>query len=157
LQIGARATRAGATIIRTQSNVPDESFDAVLIDAPCSGSGAWRRQPEQKWRLTQPRLDELTALQDRLLALGAARVQPGGRLVYVTCSLLACENEERIVGFLAQHPEFTLRSPGDSWHDATELPAPPGMDVYFRATPATTGTDGFFAAILVHEDGADAE
>jgi 16S rRNA (cytosine967-C5)-methyltransferase len=157
LQIGARATRAGATIIRTQSSVPDESFDAVLIDAPCSGSGAWRRQPEQKWRLTSERLAELTALQDRLLKLGAARVQPGGRLVYVTCSLLACENEERIVAFLAQHPQFTLRSPGDAWHEATGLPPLPGMDVYFRATPATTSTDGFFAAILVHEGGADAE
>ncbi len=157
LQIGARAARAGVTIIRTQNDVPEASYDAVLIDAPCSGSGAWRRQPEQKWRLTPARLAELTALQDRLLALGAARVQPGGRLVYVTCSLLACENEERIVAFLAQHPEFTLRSPKDAWQDATSLPPPPGMDVYFRATPATTGTDGFFAAILVHEGCTHAE
>src|SRR5271168_2706847 len=97
-----------------------------------------RRQPEQKWRLTRQRLAELTALQDRLLALGAARVLSGGRLIYATCSLLACENEDRIAAFLAQHPEFRLRSPGDVWHDATDLPPPPGMDVYFRATPATT-------------------
>jgi len=157
LQIGARAARAGVTIIRTQMDVPDASYDAVLIDAPCSGSGAWRRQPEQKWRLTPERLAELTALQDRLLELGAARVQPGGRLVYVTCSILACENEDRIAAFLAQHPEFTLRSPGDAWHEATGLPPQPGMDVYFRATPATTGTDGFFAAILVHEGCTHAE
>jgi 16S rRNA (cytosine967-C5)-methyltransferase len=137
--------------------VTDDPFDAVLIDAPCSGSGAWRRQPEQKWRLSQSRLAELTALQDRLLALGAARVQPGGRLIYATCSILACENEDRVADFLEQHPAFKLRPPRDVWQDATDLSPPPGMDVYFRATPATTGTDGFFAAILVHEDSADAE
>jgi 16S rRNA (cytosine967-C5)-methyltransferase len=157
LQIDARAARAGIIIIRTQNDVPEVSFDAVLIDAPCSGSGAWRRQPEQKWRLTPERLAELTALQDRLLALGAARVRPGGRLVYATCSILACENEDRIAVFLARHRDFRLTLAKDAWREATGLPPLPGMGEFFRATPATTRTDGFFAAILVHEGGAHGE
>jgi len=157
LQIGARAARAGVTIIRTQTDVPDASYDAVLIDAPCSGSGAWRRQPEQKWRLTPARLAELTALQARLLELGAARVRPGGRLVYATCSIFARENDDPVAAFLARHPDFRLTPAKGIWREATDLPPPPGVAEFFRATPATTGTDGFFAAILVHEGGAHGE
>jgi 16S rRNA (cytosine967-C5)-methyltransferase len=144
LQIGQRAGRAGVTIIRTQTNTPEGHFGVVFVDAPCSGSGTWRRQPEQKWRLTPERLIELAALQDQLLDTGAARVQPGGRLVYATCSLLALENDDRIEAFRARHPEFTLRRADEAW-DGADVP---GMGEFFRATPATTGTDGFFAAIL---------
>ncbi|MGB8364378.1 MAG: RsmB/NOP family class I SAM-dependent RNA methyltransferase [Rhizomicrobium sp.] len=151
-QIAVRGNRAGVTIIRTQTDVPDGGFDAVFIDAPCSGSGTWRRQPEQKWRLIQARLAELTALQGRLLELGAMRVRPGGRLVYATCSLLACENDDRIAAFLAKRPDFVLRPAVDVWREVTNAPPPPGLGEFFRATPATTGTDGFFAAIFVRED-----
>lgn len=150
-QIEARAARAGVTIIRTTPEVPvRDSFDLVFVDAPCSGSGTWRRQPEQKWRLTQARLDELTALQSRLLDLGAARTT--ARLVYATCSLLACENDDRIAGFLARHPTFRPAPALASWHQAAAEPPPPGLGEFFRASPATTGTDGFFAAIVVHKD-----
>jgi 16S rRNA (cytosine967-C5)-methyltransferase len=144
LQIGQREGRAGVTIIRTQTNVPDGVFDIVFVDAPCSGSGTWRRQPEQKWRLTPERVAELAALQDQLLDTGAARVRPGGHLIYATCSLLALENDDRIAAFRARHPEFTLRRADEAW-DGADVP---GMAEFFRATPATTGTDGFFAAIL---------
>ena len=147
LQIGPRATRAGVTIIRVaEGEPPQDLFDVVFIDAPCSGSGTWRRQPEQKWRLTPARLAELMAIQDALLEQGATRVAPGGRLVYATCSLFVCENEDRIAAFCAKHPEFALQPAAEVWSGAPI----PGMSEYFRASPAATGTDGFFAAILVH-------
>ncbi len=146
LQIGPRAARAGVTIIHTA--MPEGLFDAVFVDAPCSGSGTWRRQPEQKWRLTPARLAELLAVQDRLLEQGAKHVRPGGRLIYATCSLLACENEDRIAAFLARRSDFACRPAAEAWGDAP----PPGMAKYFRASPAATGTDGFFTAILVRKD-----
>jgi 16S rRNA (cytosine967-C5)-methyltransferase len=152
LQIEARAARAGVSIIATQTidGAPGEGeFDAVFVDAPCSGSGSWRRSPEQKWRLTPARLCELAGLQDKLLEQGAARVRPGGRLIYATCSLLACENEDHIARFLANHPGFAVQSAAATWREAAN---PPGMADFFRATPATTGTDGFFAAILACKD-----
>ena len=144
-QIAPRAERAGVTIIRaTGGNLPGGRFDLVFIDAPCSGSGTWRRQPEQKWRLTKTRLDELLAIQDTLLDEGAERVRAGGRIVYATCSLLRVENEDRIEAFRARHPDFAVVRADDIWQGAP----PPGLAEFFRATPATTGTDGFFAAIL---------
>src|ERR1700749_1133395 len=97
-------------------------FDVVLLDAPCSGTGTWRRQPELRWRLTPERIAELLALQDALLAQAAARVKPGGRLVYATCSILPCENEDRIARFLEIQSGFTRAG------------AP------FHASPFSTGT-----------------
>ena len=153
MQIAPRAARAGAAIIRTLEIAPEDSFDVVFVDTPCSGSGTWRRRPEQKWRLSAARLEEFTAVQDALLEKGAARVRPGGRLVYATCSILRCENEDRIGAFLAGHPEFGQLSAARSW---TGAPVP-GLGDYFRAAPAETGTDGFFAAILVRKDAACAK
>jgi 16S rRNA (cytosine967-C5)-methyltransferase len=102
-----RARRAGAPV-RILSD--DElaalgaACDIVLVDAPCSGTGAWRRKPEGKWRLTPAELARYPALQDSILDAAAAKVKPGGRLVYATCSLLASENEDRAAGFAARHP-----------------------------------------------------
>jgi 16S rRNA (cytosine967-C5)-methyltransferase len=147
-QIGPRAERAGVSIVRIHAGQepPAELFDLVLLDAPCSGSGTWRRQPENKWRLTPARLDELNALQDRLLAMAASRVTPGGRLVYATCSILPRENEDRIGSFLSQDALFTLLDAGKAWTPSADLPA--GAGPFFKATPLRTGTDGFFAAIV---------
>src|SRR5581483_6227736 len=134
-ELETRATRAGASIIRTKllSAPPDYTalegpFDIVFLDSPCSGSGTWRRQPELKWRLSPERLAGFTATQDRLLAQ-AGRLA-GGRLIYATCSILPCENEDRVAAFLAENPQFLRVAPD------------------FRASPASTGTDGFYAAIL---------
>lgn len=89
--------------------LPDSApFDVVLVDAPCSGSGTWRRSPDARWRLTDARLTDLTALQDRILEKAASAVRPGGRLVYATCSWLVAENEARVDAFLARHPAFGL-------------------------------------------------
>ncbi len=146
-QLGPRAARAGATIIHTHE-APRGEFDCVLVDAPCSGSGVWRRQPEQKWRLTAERLAELTAIQDGLLVRAAGHVAPGGRLVYATCSLLPCENDSRIAAFLDRNPGFAAISAAAIWATQIGTAPPPALAAFFRASPHATGTDGFFAAVL---------
>jgi 16S rRNA (cytosine967-C5)-methyltransferase len=152
-QLGPRARRAGATIVTAtdQRGGPlwgNRQFDAVLVDAPCSGSGAWRRNPETKWRLTPERLRELMALQGWLIDDGARHTKPGGRLIYVTCSLLRCENEDVIEAFVKRQAAFGRRSAAEIWHFATASELPPGMAECFRASPWKTGTDGFFVCIM---------
>src|SRR5690606_3331484 len=105
-----RARRAGAAItILNDAGRPDLGpvCDLVLVDAPCSGSGAWRRKPDGKWRLTPEELASYPPLQDGILDAAIAHVRPGGRLVYSTCSLFRSENEERRAAFLARHPGWT--------------------------------------------------
>jgi 16S rRNA (cytosine967-C5)-methyltransferase len=124
-------------------------FDIVLVDAPCSGSGTWRRSPELKWRLTPGRLRELTALQAQLIDEGGRHTKAGGRLVYVTCSLLACENEDICTAFLERSsPGFRIVPVVDAWRDAHLPQAPKGVGEYFRTSPYRTATDGFFACIM---------
>ena len=89
------------------SQLPGEApFDLVLVDAPCSGSGSWRRAPEAKWRLTPERLEELTGIQDDILDAAAGLVRVGGTLAYATCSVLQCENDARIDAFLSRHKDW---------------------------------------------------
>jgi 16S rRNA (cytosine967-C5)-methyltransferase len=148
-QLALRASRAGAGIIRTHLSNPDPpegSFDAVLVDAPCSGTGTWRRQPELRWRLTPETLAERIATQDRLLDQAASHVR--GRLIYATCSVLPCENEDRIEAFLARHAEFAIRPCAELWRESVDTVAPTGMARFFKASPCTTGTDGFFACVM---------
>ncbi|HEX4533478.1 MAG TPA: RsmB/NOP family class I SAM-dependent RNA methyltransferase, partial [Rhizomicrobium sp.] len=116
-QIEPRAARAGVTIIQTHAGKtpPKRPFDLVFLDAPCSGSGTWRRQPENKWRLTPQRLAELNGLQDMLLDQAAARAAGKARIVYATCSILPCENEDRIAAFRERHPAFTVRPAAEIW------------------------------------------
>jgi 16S rRNA (cytosine967-C5)-methyltransferase len=149
-QIAPRAHRAGVSIIQTHAGEkpPGRPYDLVFLDSPCSGSGTWRRQPENKWRLTQARLNELNALQDKLLDQAAARAPAGSRVVYATCSILPCENEDRVAAFLARHPAFKLRPAAGIWRESVGTEPPPGMGEFFRATPHSTGTDGFFTAVL---------
>jgi 16S rRNA (cytosine967-C5)-methyltransferase len=146
-QIAERARRADVTIILPLSRT-DGLFDRVLVDAPCSGTGTWRRQPELRWRLTPERLAALRNTQAQLLAEGARHVKPGGRLIYATCSLLPSENEDQIAAFLERHPEFTITPAREVWRESIGTEPPLGTDEFFRATPLTTGTDGFFAAVL---------
>ena len=153
-QLPPRARRAGASIIRIADRRDGPVwgrglFDLVLVDAPCSGSGTWRRSPEQKWRLTPERLAEHRLLQARLIDDGARYTKAGGRLVYATCSLLMAENEDVCRTFLERHGDFRLIPATQVWDDAG-LPAPPplGVGEYFRASPYRTATDGFFACII---------
>jgi 16S rRNA (cytosine967-C5)-methyltransferase len=151
-QLRERAARAGVHMIAPKlvdHLRADERFDIVLVDAPCSGTGTWRRQPELRWRLTPARLDELNAIQDVLLGQAATHVKPGGRLVYATCSVLPRENEDRVTAFRAAHPHFSPVHADAAWRDAGQEIAVPGMAEYFQASPHRTGTDGFFAAVLL--------
>ena len=119
-------------------------FDRVLVDAPCSGTGTWRRNPDARWRAAEMGLQNLVALQARILASAARLVKPGGRLVYATCSVLPEENEERVAAFLAAHPAFTTVPVQEAASHVTESAHPD----YLSLTPARHGTDGFVAAVL---------
>jgi 16S rRNA (cytosine967-C5)-methyltransferase len=126
------------------------SFDRVLVDAPCSGSGTWRRNPDAKWRLTPADIAELVVLQHDILASAARLVRSGGRLLYVTCSLLPEENEAQAAAFLNEQPDFRAASIAESWGRIVEAGmaagAPPGQTL--TLTPAGHGTDGFFMAMF---------
>lgn len=145
-----RAARAGVEIVETRLLDPGheaeilsdwaESADCVLIDAPCSGTGTWRRNPEARWRLTPERIDRLTHTQRHVLETGAALVKPGGALVYIVCSLLDAEGAAQIAAFLAEHPEWRA--------DPVALPAGRAHGAGVRLTPAHDSTDGFFVARL---------
>ena len=138
-QLEERARRAGVEVTLHgpgQTGAPIGGLtgrcDLVFVDAPCSGSGAWRRNPDAKWRLTAAQLAAFTQTQDTILAEAAAAVRPGGRLVYVTCSMLGVENADRVAKFLAAHRNFRAgRAP-------------------LVLTPLDGG-DGFFACEIVRE------
>ena len=149
-QIAPRAQRAGVTIIQTHAGQkpPGRPYDLVLLDAPCSGSGTWRRSPENKWRLTPERLDQLNALQDMLLDQAAARAAGKARIVYATCSILPRENEERVAAFLERHPAFKVIPASEIWRESTGSRPPPGLGEFLKVTPLVDEMDGFFTAIL---------
>ncbi len=148
-QCARRAAKAGADTIQRRVIAAGADgwlkrrrggFDRVLVDAPCSGVGAWRRNPDARWSRRQPALAELTALQSSILDRAARLVRPGGLLVYATCSLLPEENADQVHAFLARSPAFRLDPPAD-------FPAP--LDgPFLQLTPARHGTDGFFVAWL---------
>jgi 16S rRNA (cytosine967-C5)-methyltransferase len=123
-------------------------FDRVLVDAPCSGTGSWRRNPDARWSASAAKLDELAALQDDILDRASKFVKPGGRLTYATCSLLPVENDERIAAFLASHSDFVLTPARDLWATRGLGPWPSSEAKFLRLSPAAHGTDGFFAAVL---------
>ena len=125
-------------------------FDRVLVDAPCLGIGAWRRNPGDKWRVTEKDLADLVVQQQAILGSAARLVRPGGRVVYATCSLLHEENEEQAKAFLAGTPGFSVVPAARVWQE-TIGGAAPGGDRYLRLTPARHGTDGFFVAIFERE------
>jgi 16S rRNA (cytosine967-C5)-methyltransferase len=118
--------------------------DRVLVDAPCSGLGTLRRNPDLKWRQSEESVAELTVKQASILAAAAKMVRPGGRVVYATCSLLSAENDAIVEAFLAAHPDFVLTP-------ASSVLAKHGIELdgdYLRLLPHQHNTDGFFAAVL---------
>jgi 16S rRNA (cytosine967-C5)-methyltransferase len=145
-----RSQRAGVRNLQIRSPVEPEPLkgmdgrmDVVFVDAPCTGSGTWRRHPDAKWRLSQDQLGKRIAEQDMVLDQAAPFVKPGGRLVYVTCSVFAEENEDRIAAFLARSPGFAVRP--IMLEPVVEHVTPQG---FLRLTPRTAATDGFFVALL---------
>ena len=153
-RLSPRADRAGATISTRLLDAPREaealvalqgSADLVLVDAPCSGSGTWRRSPEGRWRLTPDRLDRVIALQARVLDLAAPLVKSGGALVYAACSLLSREGADQVGAFLGRHSEWTVQDPlGDVGNGLGR-----SEGVGRLLTPAHDETDGFFVARLI--------
>ncbi len=124
-------------------------FDLVFVDAPCTGSGVWRRRPDAKWRVKPQNLTDRIADQRAVLDLGSALVKPGGRLVYVTCSLLPEENQQQAAAFIARHPDFQVEPFAERWRSSLETPPPDsadGQDDALLLTPARHATDGFFIA-----------
>ena len=163
-----RTARAGARNIQPRSPGSRDvlgdlagKMDLVLVDAPCSGTGTWRRRPDAKWRLTEAYLDTRMAEQDAVLDDAARFVKlGGGRLVYITCSVLAEENEDRIEAFMHRHAGFALVDPLEKLakSDATTaeklrpfVKTDERLGPVLRLTPATAGTDGFFVAVMVRD------
>lgn len=146
-----RSERAGIRNLQIRSPVYpdplkglDDAMDVVFIDAPCSGSGAWRRHPDTKWRLKPEALAQRMADQDAVLDLGVQFVKPGGRMVYVTCSILPEEDEDRVAAFLQRRPDFAVK-PATSDPNLTRHLTDEG---YLRLSPRASDTDGFFVAVL---------
>lgn len=127
------------------------SFDRVLVDAPCTGTGTWRRNPDAKWQLGETDLLELVESQKTILASASRLVKPGGLMVYATCSILPDENEGQIENFLAAHPDFTLVPVPTLWDRLVGTPCPV-EGPWLRLSPLTHGTDGFFAAVLQRKE-----
>jgi len=148
-RLGPRAERAGVTNCETRLLNPKQEVEAltdlkgqadlVLVDAPCSGVGTWRRKPEANWRLTPERLDRFALLQDHLLDVAVYCTKPGGRIAFVTCSLLDGEGAERIDQFFQRNPNWNA--------EAISLPIGRTHGQGYRLEPFHDGTDGFFVAI----------
>ena len=151
-----RLKRAGTRNVQVRA--PDDTLedlvqkmDRVVVDAPCTGSGVWRRRPDAKWRLTTDAMEKRFQEQRQVLEEAARFVRPGGYLCYITCSVLPQENEGQVYGFLEEHVDFELLSAGEVWEDLFSESGPKPWssdDCTVTLTPAATGTDGFFFAVL---------
>jgi 16S rRNA (cytosine967-C5)-methyltransferase len=159
-----RARRAGVRNLQIINPVTDKGalnalagkIDVVFVDAPCTGSGTWRRHPDTKWRLTPEQLARRMAEQDKALRAAASFVKPGGRMIYVTCSFLVEENEDRLAAFLAEQPSFAM-TPAINQIKASGLMTDTGLaaitkgetaDGALRLTPARFDCDAFYIAVL---------
>ena len=145
-----RSQRAGVRNLQIRSPIEGEplkglegKLDLVFVDAPCTGSGTWRRHPDAKWRLSPDQLAKRQIEQDAVLTDAADFVKVGGRLIYVTCSVLVEENEDRVAAFLERHPGFAAAP--ITLDGVQQYITPQG---HLRLTPKGAGTDGFFTAVL---------
>lgn len=150
--MGKRLARAGVRNVTQVATVTENvsnrgRFDRVLADAPCSGVGVWRRDVTARWRLTAGELGEIIDRQCAVLAAAALLPKIGGRLIYATCSLLTDENEDQVRWFLENHPGYNIIPISGIWTEIIGGKCP-GEGPYLRLSPAATGTDGFFTAIL---------
>jgi 16S rRNA (cytosine967-C5)-methyltransferase len=162
--IHERLSRAGVhnAEVRTPKGAADpladikQSADLVVIDAPCSGTGTWRRNPDAKWRMRPGALEIRLKDQVEVLDRAAPMVKPGGRIAYITCSVLSEENSEQVRSFLARHQDFSLMPPAQTaaalWDKAEQFAAAAlGSADGWLMTPRRTGTDGFFVSVLTRK------
>lgn len=126
----------------------DRDYDRFIIDAPCSGSGTWRRSPDAKFRLQPQRLTALNKIQREILETGYDKTKLGGRIVYITCSVFKDENEDIIEAFLVAHPDLQLVNLRELWSKKIAAPYPCQSNEYLRLSPLQTRTDGFFMAVI---------
>jgi 16S rRNA (cytosine967-C5)-methyltransferase len=149
-RIKKRAERLDILNIKICPTVTDEDYDRFIIDAPCSGSGTWRRSPDAKFRLTPQKLKDIQVTQADLLEFGAKHTKSGGRLIYMTCSVFKEENEAQIETFLAKHPEFTPLNHRELWQNTLDMSFYPfESEKYLHFTPLNTKTDGFFFCAMI--------
>ena len=158
--IFARLQRAGVRNVQVMDAGDEASlhafgprFDVVLVDAPCSGSGTWRRKPDAKWRLKAEALAKRQEEQRAVLSAAVGLVRPGGQLCYVTCSVLPEENVDQASWFKETYPQFVPLAYGEAWREAIGGDAPPSADGSSETlllTPHSHGTDGFFVAVFTH-------
>ena len=146
---GCRNVQAGADL---GALAPLEGqMDLVIVDAPCTGSGTWRRRPDAKWRLTARQLEQRVAEQAEILDRASRYVKPGGRLAYITCSVFDAENRGQIAAFAERAPQFRPLDHGLLWNNAFGASGRPALvtrDDGIRLTPHSTATDGFFISVL---------
>lgn len=166
-QMSQRIKRAGVDNVQTHVITSESdafikrhkgSADRVLVDAPCSGSGTWRRNPDLKWRFSAQDLQEVLQVQQQILQSAARLVKPGGRLIYATCSVLQEENENQILQFLKTGNNFAVVCVKKIWDkNVAGSETDENSGTYLRVTPYQNGVDGFFAAVLEHrtEGGTD--
>jgi len=144
-----RAQRLGVKNIKVVDKItPADKFDRFIIDAPCSGSGTWRRSPDAKYRLTPKQLEAIKKAQGEILAIAAEHLTDNGRIIYMTCSVLPEENEGQIANFLRKHPDFCTVNMQKLWERKLEQPYPLNEIAYLKCSPLTTHTDGFFVCVL---------
>lgn len=142
-----RMKRLQATNIKTVEQA-GEDYDRFIIDAPCSGSGTWRRSPDAKYRLTEKKLADVIKVQGEILDCAVSKVKSGGRIVYITCSILAEEDSLQIERFLQKHTQFGLVDMREIWNRKVETTYPFLSGNCLTFSPLATRTDGFFIAVL---------
>ena len=150
-----RLRRSGVRNVQPHVNISEldalkEQMDIVLLDAPCTGTGTWRRRPDAKWRLTEGQLERRIAEQKTVLNATLPYLKTGGHLVYITCSLLSSENDKQIAAFLAENSQFKEIDMKNLWqqHFEKDAPRPVFPEHGLVLSPASTDTDGFFISVL---------
>ncbi|MDP2779675.1 RsmB/NOP family class I SAM-dependent RNA methyltransferase [Devosia sp.] len=152
-----RLKRNGAHNVQVRAPLPDAlddlvgKMDRVIIDAPCTGTGTWRRRPDTKWKLSPELLAQRVAEQAAILADARRFLKPDGTLIYITCSILPEENDDQVAAFLAANPDFASLDPQTLWQAAFGAGAPAGVATAgagIALTPRLTGTDGFYLNAL---------
>lgn len=143
-----RSVRLGAKNIQIVKELVDKDYDLFVVDAPCSGSGTWRRSPDAKFRLTPKQLQELNQTQSEILEVAYKHTKTGGKIVYLTCSILADENEKIVEDFVAKHKNLAFQNMQELWREKIGTRFPDISDKYLHFSPLTTATDGFFMAVI---------
>ena len=146
--IKERAMRLGIRNIKLLHTVEDTDYDCFILDAPCSGSGTWRRSPDAKFRLTPERLSALNNTQSEILETAYRHTKKGGRIVYMTCSILKDENENIVEKFTAKHPDIVFADHAYLWQKRLDIPYPFNEKRFVRFSPLATNTDGFFFCMM---------